>query len=296
MGIDRLQYFALVVETKNLRKAAEIAGISPGSMSKAIAVLASELGVELLLPAGRGIDITSAGMEVYRSSAPLLDEFRRFRLRAKGIGVKDVKRTLRIATFEVFSTHFLAGFLANTAFSDPVLLLEFGPGAIEQAIIDGLVDYGLTYMPAPRTELEFRDFGPLPFAIFGLEKWREVPFEQWPFAVPVTEITVQSAQFEALDRWPRGSKRRWIKYQFHQLEAALQTASNGLAVVHCPEIVVKLANQRQIASHQLAKLGHPSGGKPEKAPRAYLVGRKGEMDGSLERKIAHFLRLSARDG
>jgi len=78
MSIDRLKYFATVVETKNLRKAAEIVGISPGSMSKAITTLEHELGHKLLCPDGRGISITEKGLEIYRMSATVLDEYRRF--------------------------------------------------------------------------------------------------------------------------------------------------------------------------------------------------------------------------
>ncbi|MGZ3686562.1 MAG: LysR family transcriptional regulator [Bdellovibrionota bacterium] len=45
MNIDRLRYFAAVVETRNLRKASELVGISPASMSKAISTLEGELGL-----------------------------------------------------------------------------------------------------------------------------------------------------------------------------------------------------------------------------------------------------------
>ena len=73
MSIDRLRYFAAVVETRNLRRAAELVGISPPSMSKAIGVLEQELGLKLLYPEGRGIGITAKGLEVYRLAASLLE-------------------------------------------------------------------------------------------------------------------------------------------------------------------------------------------------------------------------------
>src|SRR4051812_5399170 len=109
MSIDRLRYFAAVVETKNLRKAAEIVGISPPSMSKAISVLEAELGHQLIHPEGRGIGITQKGLDVYRTSTPLLEEYRRFHQQLKT--PKSPALFLRIATFEVFSSYFAARFL-----------------------------------------------------------------------------------------------------------------------------------------------------------------------------------------
>ena len=73
MNIDRLKYFSVIVETKNLRKASELIGITPGSLSKAISVLESELSIKLLRPEGRGIEITEEGLEIYKKSLSLLN-------------------------------------------------------------------------------------------------------------------------------------------------------------------------------------------------------------------------------
>ena len=108
MSIDRLRYFVAVVETKNLRKAAELVGIAPPSMSKAIAVLEEELGFKLLFPEGRGIGITSKGLDVYRSSASLLTEHRKFFERLKNSSESNDQ--IRLATFEIFSTYFVSSF------------------------------------------------------------------------------------------------------------------------------------------------------------------------------------------
>jgi DNA-binding transcriptional LysR family regulator len=83
MSIDRLRYFAAVVETRSLRKAAELVGISAPSMSKAISVLEDELSYKLIHPNGRGIGITPKGLEVYSLSSGLLDEYRNFHVKLK---------------------------------------------------------------------------------------------------------------------------------------------------------------------------------------------------------------------
>src|SRR5688572_18558007 len=111
MNIDRLRYFAAVVETKNLRKAAELVGIAPASMSKAISTLGEEMGFDLIRPEGRGIEITERGMDVYRASASLLDEYRRFRDRTASATLENVSSKIRFASFEVFSSYLLSAFI-----------------------------------------------------------------------------------------------------------------------------------------------------------------------------------------
>src|SRR4051812_14015960 len=105
MSTDRLRYFAAVVETRNLRKAAQIVGISPPSMSRAISVLEGELRCKLIHPEGRGIGITARGQEVYQLASPLLAAHRAFYqgLKAKEHGSPQ----MRMASFEVFSSYFI---------------------------------------------------------------------------------------------------------------------------------------------------------------------------------------------
>ena len=55
MDTNRLHYLCAVAQTGSLRQAAELVGVSPAALSKALRVLAGEVGYELLLPVGRGI-------------------------------------------------------------------------------------------------------------------------------------------------------------------------------------------------------------------------------------------------
>jgi len=292
MNIDRLKYFAAVVESKNLRKAAELVGIAPASMSKAISTLAADVGFELIRPEGRGIEITEKGLELYRSSATLLDEFRRFQERMSSAGAAAATRSkLRLATFEVFSTHLLASFLGEALPEEEALVLELTPGKIESAINDGIVDYGLTYLPQPHERLEFTEIGGFRMAIFGREKWRKRPFTEWPFAVPTTEVRIHSQDYHSLDLWPTTRQPRRVKYQFEMLETALRLASLGHAVLHCPEFVVKLHNRVSRAEFTLEELPPPKNYRGPGLSRLYLVARKGdERKGRLERKLARFFR------
>jgi DNA-binding transcriptional LysR family regulator len=287
MSIDRLRYFAAVVETKNLRKAAELVGISPPSMSKAISILEGELGHKLIHPDGRGIGITPKGVEIYRQSAALLEEYQQFyrRLKESSSGLTQI----RMATFEVFSSHFISAFLAAEPAYD-FLMLEKTPGKIEQAILDGIADLGLTYLPAPDAALEYREVGAFQMGIFGRKRWSEVSFENWPFAVPITELKIHSSNVDSLDLWPVKAPKRNIKYRFELLETALKTSASGLSVLHCPDFIIRLHNEQAKPSHQLSELQYPAGYKPSKPVKVYLVGRKGAIDSIVERKLAKFIR------
>ena len=287
MSIDRLRYFAAVVETKNLRKASELMGISPPSMSKAISVLESELNLKLLHPDGRGIQITDQGMEVYRSSLLLLEEERRFYRQLKEKRPKS--RRLRIASFEVFSSYFISAFL-NSEPTLELLLLEMTPGKIEQAILSGVVDFGITYIPAPDPGLQFSEIGSLQMGIFGLKKWAPMEFDTWPFAVPTTEFRIQSSEVDSMDMWPTTAPRRNIKYQFELLETALQTSRNGLSVLHCPDFIAKLHNEHVEQKYRLVSLPKPSRYKPGKPTKIYLVSRKNAEIKFIEGKLAKLFR------
>jgi DNA-binding transcriptional LysR family regulator len=289
MSIDRLRYFAAVVETRNLRRASELVGISPPSMSKAISVLEGDLDCKLIYPEGRGIGITERGLEIYRRSTPLLEEHRRFFQGLKTHG--NESSLLRIATFEVFSSHFLAEFISSERQYD-FLLLEMTPGRIEEAVLAGTVDYGITYLPSPDPVLEHTVVGSFKMGIYGKKEWSRRPFEEWPFAIPTTELKIHTSEVDSLDMWPKEAPRRKIKHQFELLETALQTSSRGATVVHCPDFVIRLHNERAKSEFHLSPLPYPNGYREPKPIKTYLASRKGAISSELGRKLAKRFRLA----
>lgn len=285
-----MKYFAAVVQTKNLRKASDLVGITPGSMSKAISVLEKELGLELLRPEGRGIEITSDGYRVYQSSATLLDEFRRFSESLGQPQAKEQNAKLRIGTFEVFSSYFLSALLETQFANREALILELTPGNIERGVEEGLVQYGFTYLPSPSSQLEFIEVGSFEMGIFGLKKWEKLPFKDWPFAVPVTPLKINSLSHTSLDMWPQANSRM-IKYEFELLETALQVSRVGLSVLHCPDFIARLHNKHIAVEHKLVRLSFPDGRSSAKKIKIFLIVKKGDSNkNSIEGKVAKFLR------
>lgn len=287
MSIDRLRYFAAVVETKNLRKAAKMIGISPPSISKAISVLEAEIGAALLYSEGRGIGITPRGLEIYRLSASLLHANRQFWSDVKSLGTSN--SSLRIATFEVFSTYFLASFCRQEPAID-LTILEMVPGEIERALIEDTIDLGLTYIPSPDPILEYCEIGAFEMGIFGQKEWGKKPFAEWPFAIPTTEMSIHSSEILSLDLWPQNAPKRKVKYHFELLETALLTSRRGLSVLHCPDFIAHLHNVDLKPDFQLKNLPIPTGYKRIKPSKMYLVARKGSPHLKLEPKLAKLAR------
>jgi len=251
-------------------------------------VLQGELGQQLIRPEGRGIEITEKGLEIYRMSSTLLDEYRRFQQGAARN--EPAKAKLRIATFEVFSSYFLSAFLAKELPYSNALLLELTPGGIERAVLEGLVEYGLTYLPNPDPALQFIEVGSFRMGIFGRPEWTRSSFAEWAFAVPTTELRIHSLAEDSLDMWPKGAPRRETKYEFELLETALLMASSGHAVVHAPDFIVRLHNERVKASLKLERMPDPAGYRVGKAVKVYLVAKKNHSPEVLERKLAKFFR------
>ena len=103
METKRLKQFCTVIETGGLRSAAEIIGMSYGALSKSLKVLEDELGMELFLPEGRGIVPTNEAMIIYKKAKNIITQ-------VDDLSVMEDKsqtKSIRIATFEVFSTYFL---------------------------------------------------------------------------------------------------------------------------------------------------------------------------------------------
>ena len=65
METNRLKQFCTVKETGNLRKAANLLGISHSGLSKSMKALEEELGFPLFQSNGRGIVVTDEGLKLY---------------------------------------------------------------------------------------------------------------------------------------------------------------------------------------------------------------------------------------
>ncbi|MGZ3808706.1 MAG: LysR family transcriptional regulator [Bacteriovorax sp.] len=287
MDINRIKYFSVLAEQQHVRKAAEILGINPATLSRAIKFLELEIGFKLIVPSGRGIEITDRGIKLYRQSQALLQGFNDFQM---AIQEEDPNtKVIRLGSMEVFTTYFLAKFIEREE-SDLKLRVHYlTPGKIEDSLKLREVDLGITYIRLPEEGLNYLKIGEFQMKVFGQKSMGLKKFEDLPFAVPITGINTPTVSLRSLDGWPCEEFPRQVKYELELLETALQFARLGRAVVYCPDFIVKFQNECLPQTLRLHEITPPAGFKPKTLP-IYLVRRKNEEETPFIRRLAKLAR------
>ena len=285
MNIDRVRYFQVFAQTGSLVKASEILHISQPALSKALKLLEQEVGTKLLEADGRGLKLTGAGNTFKNETAPLLERWLQI---PKSVTNKESVQPTKIGSFEVFTTYFL-GHLTQFLELSSLEVHEYGPGRLEEAIADQIIDVGITYIPIPKPELEFLEVTKIAMGIFGLKKYKHTPVAALPFVVPLMPLEGTPSKMIGLDGWPNHKISRNIKYRVTMMESAMELCRSGHCVAYLPTFVVDLHNQRLQPDYKFMELASPI---PQKLCRqsVYLIHRKHTQENSLHRKIARSLR------
>lgn len=245
MDITRIRIFRTVVEAGGYTAAAGLLHRTPGALSKSMRHLEREVGKSLLVKKGRKLRLTEHGTLLYNVSAPLLDEHTRI-LRQLDASTEPAARTLRLATFEVFSTHFLGALMTGALGDYPLRVVDLRIGEIERAIADHEADVGITYLPVPRNGLTFRTVGSFSFGIYVRRgAFQKTPFHALPFAVPVAALDEAVSDALAIDCWPSERMPRQVRYRLTSLESALELCRRGLCAVFLPEFLAPLHNEHR---------------------------------------------------
>lgn len=150
-----IAYFAEVVRTGSLRKAAENLLITPSAISRQIANLEEELGAPLFYRSSRGMVLTEAGDALLRfveeSNASVL------RLRTTVDGLGNLSRgSVRLAVVEATTSSFLPSLLAEFANDHPNIHFEVrvcGTHEIADQVSTDRADIGLAFNVLSRDDL-----------------------------------------------------------------------------------------------------------------------------------------------
>ncbi len=291
MDTNRIRYFLSLVQTGSVTKAAELHHISAPALSKAIKVFEGELNEKLILPDGRGILLTDRA----RAIAPALEEILR---KLDGVIDKtdlidahaEENKSLRIATFEVFSTHFMERALNNSFKGRSCLIYEMTPGHMEQAVARREADFALTYIPIPHPDLDHLRVQSIEMGIFGLKKkFDDFSETETPFVIPVTPVEGSPNKVRGLDGWPDDAFPRRILYRVGMLETALGLCRRGLCVAYIPKFIAKLHNEIVKPEFALEEKPMPKRLHSRKE-YVYLVKRKTDLEDELAKKLGATLR------
>lgn len=285
MDIDRIRYFQVFSETGSLVKASAILHISQPALSKSLKLLERELGIKLLMPDGRGLKLTPAGETLRKETAPLLRQWLEI---PSSLALKEARRAIRIGSFEVFTTHFL-GRLKDFVDLEGLELYEYGPGRLEQAVSEGTVDVGVTYVPIPKLHVDFIEITKVRMGIFGLKKFTGVAPEELPFIAPLQPADGTPSKVIGLDGWPEHKHARTVKYRVTMMESAIELCRQGLGVAYLPRFVVALHNKCVAPEFRLAEHASPIS-QSDRAQSVFLVQHSNNHETKLSRQIARCLR------
>ena len=247
MDINRLHYFCTVVQTGSLTKASELLHISQPALSKAIKTLEDELDKKLVIPSGRGIAITDEGKKVAEYTVPLLDKLRHLRDLGSMPTARDI---IKIATFEVFSTYFMGKVISSDFKGSDVRVFEQVPGPMEESIVQGFADIGITYLPIPHPELDILKVATINMGIFGVKKFSGFTFSELPFVIPNVPVSGTPSKVKGLDGWPDHLIPRNSVFQVAMMETALDLCRRGECVGYFPEFVISLHNEKVSLNQQ----------------------------------------------
>lgn len=288
MDLVKVRYFLKIVDTGSMARAAEILKVSASALSKATRLLESQLGVELLTTSGRNIVVTDVGHVFAKDARRLLREVEELqdRLRLKAAP----RRQIRIATFEVFSTYFLS-VLKEIGWDDQSLVLHDSlPGEIEKAVAENQVDFGITYQPMPRPEIDLLKVISIEMGVFtNASAFKNVIQSDLPFVIPVDPLMGQATRVKGLDGWPPDAYERKVKYEVTLLESALELVRQGRAAGYFPKFLVAEHNRRFREEFQLIRRRSPYERRTCMTD-IYLIKRRSDNEGDVLKQMAKQIR------
>lgn len=288
MDTNRIRYFLSLSKTGSITKAAELHHISPAAFSKAIKVFEEEVGHELTLPHGRGLILTDYAKSLINSLESVIQQIDSIR---EGKTVqKQSERDLRIATFEVFSTYFMAKTIKEFFQDFKCQIQEAIPGKMEEAVASGRADLALTYIPIPHAELDFLKVQEIEMGIFGSPKiLNRAGLSEIPFVVPIGPVDGSPNKVRGLDGWPDDAFPRNSVFHVELLETALSFCREGMAAAYLPKFVVNLHNEIVKPNLKIDEFALPSR-FPKTKSYVYLIKRKSDVEGSAAKKMGQAIR------
>ena len=271
-----MRYFLSLAGTGSITKAAELHRIS------------AEVGRPLTIAQGRGVILTDFARALVPKIQAILLQIDA--VRESSATVTSGTQSVRLATFEVFSTHFMSRALQEFFPGHGGEIHELIPGKMEEAVATGIVDLALTYIPIPHPELDFMRVCEIDMSIYGQRSLiRDSSFDSVPFVVPVGPVEGSPNKVRGLDGWPDDAFPRAVKFRVQMLETALGLCRQGLAVAYIPRFIARLHNELVLPRYALEPLGLPKN-FPKRQDAVFLIKRKSDHEGILAKKMAKAIR------
>ena len=214
--LSQLRALVAVAAQQNFSEAALHLGVTQSAISHAIASLENELGVVLLNRGRHGARVTPVGQEIVDRAHQVLqmiDDISKTANFAKGLD----RGQVRVGSFRSVATHILPVAIAQFRKRFPGIAVTIEEhedyDGVEQALRDGEIDAGFTYLPAPAE----------------LEAW-ELIRDEFIVLLPPQADQTEVITWEQLAQYPiimypeqDGSSRQLVNH-FHQHGQTLKVA------------------------------------------------------------------------
>jgi DNA-binding transcriptional LysR family regulator len=287
METNRLKQFCTVVETGNLRKAADLLAISHSGLSKSMKVLETELGFGLFNRSGRGIVISDQGMKLYEKASDFFIELQQLLDHRE---IKSRPNIVRIGSFEVFTSDFIGYLVKDYLQPAEIEIHELVPGRLEEALAFNKVDIGITYEPIPRKGIEYVKVTSLYMGVFVVRgAFRGQDYNEIPFVVPVNPLEGAPSGVKGRDGWPDEKYQRNIRYRVDLMATGLALTRQGLCGIFIPKFVAELHNKSVSHDLQLIAIDLPKNLASVRRD-VYIVKRESTTETRAIQQIAKALR------
>ena len=250
MEIFELRYFLAVAQTENVHRASEKMNVSPGSLSKAIARLESELGVTLFYKQGRNIRLTSEGLGLKKKAALIiqLEEDAKVEISGK-LGTLNVV----ISAEEILHTHFgilLSELVLKQYSNSRFQFLARSEFDVIRQIEEGEAHFGIITGEVPSTlktklitKVEFKTCASSNHPLFKkYSHSSKIPVDEvlkYPFVTPDSSMLGKISTAVSLDGWRDDKFPRQIRYRASGLKVMEQLLKKGNALAYLPDYYAK---------------------------------------------------------
>lgn len=155
MDLTHLRYFQTIATCGSLTAAARVLKVSQPTLTVAMRHLEERLGTTLLLRERTGVRLTITGEELLRHAGDIFSLLDRAEQQIKGLESDDIG-AFTIGCHESLGAYFLPGFMATFLREAPRIEISLWNGssaAVQQAVIDRHVHFGLVVNPQPHPDL-----------------------------------------------------------------------------------------------------------------------------------------------
>ena len=263
MGLNfnyrHLYYFLVVAKEGGMARAAERLGVAVQTVSVQVRELERSLGVALLKPAGRGVDLTEAGSMAMQQAEEI---FQLGETLARTVRDADASPGVRLAVGVADSVpKSVVWHLMQPAMHDSKLRVLFHVDEFDDLLAD-LALHRLDVVLADRTappnrnlRLYSRALADSPISWWAAPAWTDAARQDFPNSlaiVPVLLPTTHSALRTRLDHWfALHGIRPNIAGEFEDSALLKSFGASGMGVFPAPDIV----HDELTASHGVERVG-----------------------------------------